>query len=70
MIMMMKLMMMTTMMTMMMMMMMFQGVCISADSGPVCECRNIDWQGEFCQIGQYLASTWNTWGVPGVHGVL
>ena len=30
----------------------FQGVCISADSGAVCECRNIDWEGEFCHIGE------------------
>merc|ERR1719458_752404 len=27
-----------------------RGVCISADSGAVCECRNIDWEGEFCHI--------------------
>ena len=31
----------------------FQGVCISADSGAVCECRNIDWEGEFCHIGEH-----------------
>ena len=27
-------------------------MCISADSGAVCECRNIDWEGEFCHIGE------------------
>jgi len=27
-----------------------KGVCISSDVGPVCECRNIDWEGQFCHI--------------------
>ena len=30
----------------------FRGVCISSDVGPVCECRNIDWHGKFCHIGE------------------
>ena len=30
----------------------FRGLCISSDSGPACECRNIDWRGKFCEIGK------------------
>ncbi|CAH1124036.1 unnamed protein product [Ceutorhynchus assimilis] len=25
------------------------GICISTDSGPICECRNSDYEGEFCE---------------------
>ncbi|GJQ66007.1 putative laminin G [Trypoxylus dichotomus] len=25
------------------------GICISTDSGPICECRNPDYEGEFCE---------------------
>ena len=34
----------------------FRGVCISSDVGPVCECRNIDWHGKFCHIGEHIGS--------------
>ncbi|RZB41449.1 EGF domain containing protein [Asbolus verrucosus] len=25
------------------------GICISTDSGPICECRNPDYEGEYCE---------------------
>ncbi|XP_068083591.1 neurexin 1-like [Anabrus simplex] len=25
------------------------GICISTDSGPICECRNVDFEGIFCE---------------------
>ncbi|KAF6200208.1 hypothetical protein GE061_006511 [Apolygus lucorum] len=25
------------------------GICISTDSGPICECRNLDYEGIFCE---------------------
>nr|CAD7425071.1 unnamed protein product [Timema monikensis] len=27
------------------------GICISTDSGPICECRNVDFEGIFCEKG-------------------
>ena len=27
------------------------GLCINTDSGPVCECRHIDYEGAFCEKG-------------------
>lgn len=28
------------------------GICISTDSGPICECRNLDYEGIFCEKGE------------------
>lgn len=28
------------------------GICISTDSGPICECRNPDYEGEYCEKGK------------------
>lgn len=28
------------------------GICISTDSGPICECRNVDFEGIFCEKGR------------------
>ena len=28
------------------------GICISTDSGPICECRNLDYEGIFCEKGK------------------
>lgn len=33
------------------------GICISTDSGPICECRNPDYEGEFCEKGEF-PSVW------------
>lgn len=27
------------------------GICISTDSGPVCECRNLEYEGTYCERG-------------------
>lgn len=27
------------------------GICINTDTGPVCECRNVDYEGTFCEKG-------------------
>lgn len=32
------------------------GICISTDSGPICECRNSDYEGEFCEKGKKVYS--------------
>ncbi|KAF9821310.1 hypothetical protein SFRURICE_005776, partial [Spodoptera frugiperda] len=29
------------------------GVCISTDDGPICECRDGDYEGAFCERGQW-----------------
>ena len=29
------------------------GICINTDTGPMCECRNLDYDGPFCEKGQY-----------------
>lgn len=28
------------------------GICISTDSGPLCECRNLDYEGSYCEKGK------------------
>lgn len=28
------------------------GICISTDSGPICECRNVEYEGTFCEKGK------------------
>lgn len=28
-----------------------EGICISTDTGPICECRNNDYEGTFCEKG-------------------
>lgn len=28
------------------------GICISTDSGPLCECRNLDYEGTYCERGK------------------
>ncbi|KAK4005116.1 hypothetical protein OUZ56_006836 [Daphnia magna] len=28
------------------------GICINTDTGPVCECRNLDYDGPFCEKGK------------------
>lgn len=30
------------------------GICISTDSGPICECRNPDYEGEYCEKGEFI----------------
>ncbi|XP_069697734.1 neurexin 1-like [Periplaneta americana] len=30
------------------------GICISTDSGPICECRNVDFEGIFCEKGRII----------------
>jgi leucine-rich repeat transmembrane neuronal protein 1/2 len=30
------------------------GICISTDSGPICECRNVDFEGIFCEKGRKM----------------
>lgn len=30
------------------------GICISTDSGPICECRNPDYEGEYCEKGSKI----------------
>lgn len=30
------------------------GICISTDSGPICECRNVDYEGTFCEKGKLI----------------
>ena len=32
------------------------GICISTDSGPICECAFIDFVGAFCETGQSLTN--------------
>uniref|UniRef100_A0A182NG56 EGF-like domain-containing protein n=1 Tax=Anopheles dirus TaxID=7168 RepID=A0A182NG56_9DIPT len=29
------------------------GICISTDSGPICECRNVEYEGTYCERGRY-----------------
>lgn len=29
------------------------GICITTDSGPVCDCRNIEYEGTFCEKGTF-----------------
>lgn len=29
------------------------GICISTDSGPLCECRNLEYEGTYCERGKY-----------------
>lgn len=29
------------------------GICITTDSGPVCDCHNIEFEGTFCEKGMY-----------------
>lgn len=36
------------------------GICISTDSGPICDCRNYEYEGAFCEKGEYLQNTWNS----------
>lgn len=31
------------------------GICISTDSGPICECRTGDYEGAYCEKGMLLA---------------
>lgn len=33
------------------------GICISTDSGPICECRNLDYEGIFCEKGTFTNNT-------------
>lgn len=28
------------------------GICISTDSGPLCECRNLEYEGTYCERGK------------------
>jgi hypothetical protein len=28
------------------------GICISTDSGPICECRNMEYEGPYCEKGE------------------
>lgn len=28
------------------------GICISTDSGPLCECRNLEYEGTYCERGE------------------
>lgn len=30
------------------------GICISTDSGPLCECRNLEYEGTYCERGKQL----------------
>lgn len=30
------------------------GICISTDSGPICECRNQEYEGEYCERGNFI----------------
>lgn len=33
------------------------GICISTDSGPLCECRNLEYEGTYCERGkQFIKS--------------
>lgn len=32
------------------------GICISTDSGPICECRNLDYEGIFCEKGKFYCN--------------
>ncbi|KAF4522977.1 hypothetical protein B566_EDAN009567 [Ephemera danica] len=32
------------------------GICISTDSGPICECRNLDFEGAYCEKVSYSIS--------------
>ena len=32
------------------------GICISTDSGPICECRNLEYEGTYCERGENLFS--------------
>lgn len=27
------------------------GICISTDNGPICECRNLEYEGTYCERG-------------------
>lgn len=29
-----------------------EGICISTDSGPICECRNTEYEGMYCERGK------------------
>lgn len=29
------------------------GICISTDSGPLCECRNLEYEGTYCERGKF-----------------
>ncbi|ETN61363.1 hypothetical protein AND_006980 [Anopheles darlingi] len=33
------------------------GICISTDSGPICECRNLEYEGTYCERGMYAPGT-------------
>ena len=35
------------------------GICISTDSGPICECRNVDFEGIFCEKGRNIFNLLN-----------
>lgn len=35
------------------------GICISTDSGPLCECRNLEYEGTYCERGkQFIKSNY------------
>lgn len=29
------------------------GICISTDNGPICECRNLEYEGTYCERGNF-----------------
>lgn len=29
------------------------GICISTDAGPLCECRNVEYEGTYCERGKF-----------------
>ncbi len=37
------------------------GICISTDSGPICECRNVDYEGTYCEKGEYTQLLYALW---------